>query len=56
MIDIQGANELLCKGNINNASYQLQKIIYRKTDDQDETDKHNSIFAEAESFAARSLE
>lgn len=56
LIDIQGANDLLCKGNINSASYQLQKIIYRKTEDQEEIEKHHAIFAEAESFAARCLE
>lgn len=56
LIDIQGANDLLCKGNINNASYMLQKIIYRSTEDQDEVEKHLAIFNEAESFATRSLE
>jgi hypothetical protein len=56
LIDVKGANELLCKGNINNASYMLQKVIFRKTENQDEMDKHNEIFNEAESFAQRSLE
>jgi hypothetical protein len=55
-MEIQIAKDMLCKGNINNASYQLQKVLYRVTEDADEIDRHNFIFLEAESFAQRCLD
>ena len=56
MQEINQAHESLCKGSINNASYQFQKIIYRETENQDELEMHHHIFMEAEKFAQECLD